>query len=64
MPGWQAARFIEQLDPKTVATCDEPLLLIEQTEQSKAVLDDLLAVVPGCGPDRRVGDMEAAERRR
>ncbi len=28
MPGWQAARFIEQLDPKTVATCDEPLLLV------------------------------------
>ena len=28
MPGWQAARFIEQLDPKTVAKCDEPLLLV------------------------------------
>ena len=28
MPGWQAARFVEQLDPKTVATSDEPLLLV------------------------------------
>ena len=28
MPGWQPARFIEQLHPKTVATCDEPLLLV------------------------------------
>jgi hypothetical protein len=28
MPGWQAARFTEQLDAKTVATRDEPLLLI------------------------------------
>lgn len=28
MPGWQAARFVEQLDPKTVATSDEPVLLV------------------------------------
>ncbi|HLN15360.1 MAG TPA: hypothetical protein VK277_01290 [Acidimicrobiales bacterium] len=28
MPGWQAARFIEHLDPRSVATNDEPLLLV------------------------------------
>jgi hypothetical protein len=28
MPGWQAARFIEQLDPKVVAASDEPVLLL------------------------------------
>jgi hypothetical protein len=28
MPGWQAARFVEQLDPKTVASSDEPVLLV------------------------------------
>lgn len=28
MPGWQSARFIEHLDPKTVAASDEPVLLI------------------------------------
>jgi hypothetical protein len=28
MPGWQAARFVEQLDPKTVATSEQPLLLV------------------------------------
>lgn len=28
MPGWQAARFIEHLDPKTVAASDEPVLLV------------------------------------
>ena len=28
MPGWQAARFIEYLDPKMVAASDEPVLLI------------------------------------
>ena len=28
MPGWQAARFVDQLDPKEVAARDEPLLLV------------------------------------
>jgi hypothetical protein len=28
MPGWQAARFIEHLDPKLVAARDEPVLLV------------------------------------
>ncbi|HVA05633.1 MAG TPA: hypothetical protein VNG12_02715, partial [Acidimicrobiales bacterium] len=28
MPGWQAARFVELLDPKTVASSDEPVLLV------------------------------------
>lgn len=28
MPGWQAARFIEHLDLKTVAASDEPVLLV------------------------------------
>jgi hypothetical protein len=28
MPGWQAARFVEELDLKTVATSEQPLLLI------------------------------------
>lgn len=28
MPGWQAARFVEQLDPKMVATSEQPLLLV------------------------------------
>ncbi len=28
MPGWQAARFIEELDPKLVAASDEPVLLL------------------------------------
>jgi hypothetical protein len=28
MPGWQAARFIEHLDPKLVAASDEPVLLV------------------------------------
>ena len=28
MPGWQAARFVEQLDPKVVAASDEPVLLL------------------------------------
>jgi hypothetical protein len=28
MPGWQSARFIEHLDPKTVAASDEPVLLV------------------------------------
>jgi hypothetical protein len=28
MPGWQAARFIEELDPKMVAARDEPVLLV------------------------------------
>lgn len=28
MPGWQAARFIEHLDPNTVAASDEPVLLV------------------------------------
>ncbi|MCL2396318.1 MAG: hypothetical protein FWC87_16745 [Acidimicrobiaceae bacterium] len=28
MPGWQAARFIEQLDPQVVAASDEPVLLV------------------------------------
>ncbi len=28
MPGWQAARFIDELDPKMVAASDEPVLLV------------------------------------
>lgn len=28
MPGWQAARFVEQLDLKLVASSDEPVLLV------------------------------------
>lgn len=28
MPSWQAARFIERLDPKVVAASDQPVLLI------------------------------------
>ena len=28
MPGWQAARFIEHLDPKMVVASDEPILLV------------------------------------
>jgi hypothetical protein len=28
MPGWQAARFIQQLDPQEVAASDEPVLLV------------------------------------
>jgi hypothetical protein len=28
MPGWQAARFVEQLDPKVVAGSGEPVLLV------------------------------------
>jgi hypothetical protein len=28
MPGWQAARFIEHLDPKVVTASDEPVLLV------------------------------------
>lgn len=28
MPGWQAARFIENLDPKMVAGSEEPVLLV------------------------------------
>lgn len=28
LPGWQAARFVDQLDPKEVAARDEPLLLV------------------------------------
>jgi hypothetical protein len=28
MPGWQAARFVEQLDPKAVADRGEPVLLV------------------------------------
>ena len=28
MPGWQAARFVEHLDPKLVAASDEPVLLV------------------------------------
>lgn len=28
MPGWQAARFVEHLDPKMVAASDEPVLLV------------------------------------
>lgn len=28
LPGWQAARFVDELDPKEVAARDEPVLLI------------------------------------
>lgn len=28
LPGWQAACFVDQLDPKEVAACDEPVLLL------------------------------------
>jgi hypothetical protein len=28
LPGWQAARFVDQLDPKEVAARDEPVLLV------------------------------------
>jgi hypothetical protein len=28
MPGWQAARFVAQLDPKVVTASDEPVLLV------------------------------------
>ncbi len=28
LPGWQAARFVDQLDPKKVAARDEPVLLV------------------------------------
>jgi hypothetical protein len=28
LPGWQAARFVDQLDPKEVAARDEPVLLL------------------------------------
>jgi hypothetical protein len=28
LPGWQAARFVDELDPRRVATHDEPVLLV------------------------------------
>ena len=28
LPGWQAARFVEELDPRKVAASDEPVLLV------------------------------------
>jgi hypothetical protein len=28
MPDWQAARFVEHLDPKMVAARDQPVLLL------------------------------------
>jgi len=28
LPGWQAARFVDQLDPKEAAARDEPVLLV------------------------------------
>ncbi|MHB8506475.1 MAG: hypothetical protein ACYDEN_12280 [Acidimicrobiales bacterium] len=28
LPGWQAARFVDQLDPREEAARDEPVLLI------------------------------------
>lgn len=28
LPGWQAGRFVDQLDPKEVAARDEPVLLL------------------------------------
>ena len=28
LPGWQAARFVEELDPRKVASSDEPVLLV------------------------------------
>lgn len=28
LPGWQAARFIDQLDPRQIAASDEPVLLV------------------------------------
>jgi hypothetical protein len=28
LPGWQAARFVDELDLRRVATSDEPVLLV------------------------------------
>ena len=46
MPGWQAARFIESSTQGRWPPVTNPFYSSEQTEQSRAVLDEVLAAVP------------------
>jgi hypothetical protein len=46
LPGWQAARSVEELDSANSRRVTNPFYSSEQTERSRAVLDEVVTAIP------------------